>query len=75
MSGTKSIRDNHLQTGSWAESCAVKYFLGRSWQVFTNFSGFGPADIVCVNSGEGQAEGAANRCKSGDREIIRRPER
>ena len=50
MSGIKSIRDNHLQTGSWAESCAVKYLLGRSWQVFTNFSGFGPADIVCVKT-------------------------
>ncbi len=50
MYGTKSIRDNHLQIAAWAESCAVKYFLGRNWQVFTNFSGFGPVDMVCVKT-------------------------
>lgn len=50
MSGTKSIRDNHLQTAAWAESCAVKYFLGRNWQVFTNFSGFGPVDMAVLKT-------------------------
>ena len=48
--GSGYIRDNHLQTAAWAESCAVRYFLGRNWQVFTNVSGFGPVDIVCVKT-------------------------
>ena len=39
-----------MQTAAWAEACAAKYFLGRNWQVFTNFSGFGPVDMVVVKT-------------------------
>jgi len=48
--GIRLIRDNHLQTAAWAEACAVKYFLGRGFQVFTNVSGWGPVDMVVVKT-------------------------
>ena len=39
-----------MQTAAWAEACAVKYFLGRGFQVFTNVSGFGPVDLVAIKT-------------------------
>ena len=43
-------RDNHLQTAAWAESCAVKWALGRGYTVCTNVSGFGPADMILLKT-------------------------
>lgn len=48
--GSGYIRDNHLQTAAWAESCAVKYFLGRGFTVCQNVSGHGPVDLICVKT-------------------------
>mgnify|MGYP001303542869 CR=1 FL=1 len=44
------MRDNHLQTAAWAESCAVSWGLARGYTVCTNVSGHGPADMILLKT-------------------------
>tara|TARA_R100000664_G_C2659614_1_gene76419 strand:+ start:41 stop:415 length:375 start_codon:yes stop_codon:yes gene_type:complete len=48
--GSGYIRDNHLQTAAWAESCAVSWGLARGYTVCTNVSGHGPADMILLKT-------------------------